>query len=86
MTTVRSRHGYCGTLALVLTSALSFCNPPVMPGAQATVFAAVEARGSFCHTVSGEYNVWLNAKAPLMAGFCAERAARGLDCCGAPTK
>ena len=58
----------------------------MMPGAQATVFAAVEARGTFCHTSSGEYNVWLNAAAPRMAGFCAERAARGLDCCGAPKK
>jgi len=56
----------------------------MMPGAQAAVFAAVDARGSFCHTTSGEYNVWLNTKAPLMAGFCAERAERGLDCCGAP--
>lgn len=56
----------------------------MMPGAQETVLAAFKKRGNFCHTVSGEYNVWFNANAPLMKRFCAERAEHGLDCCGAP--
>ena len=56
----------------------------MMPGAQAAVFGAFASRKHFCHTVSGEYNVWFNAAAPRMQAFCAERAERGLDCCGAP--
>ncbi len=58
----------------------------MMPGAQAAVFAAIGARKTFCHTTSGEYHVWANAAAPRMRGYCAARAARGLDCCGNAAK
>ncbi len=53
-------------------------------GAWPATFNALAAAGTFCHTSSGEYNVWLNNATALMRGYCATRAARGQDCCGAP--
>ena len=51
-------------------------------GAQAAAFDAMAAHKTFCHTTSGEYNVWLNFAAPRMQAYCAARKERGLDCCG----
>jgi FkbM family methyltransferase len=51
-------------------------------GAMQAVFDAFSAIGTFCHLTSGEYDVWLNNETPMMMRYCAERIARGTDCCG----
>jgi hypothetical protein len=56
-------------------------------GATAAVFNAIAAHSaSFCHTTSGEYNVWISNTTERMRGYCTLRAARGLDCCGKPAR
>jgi hypothetical protein len=53
------------------------------PGAQATVFAAIDNLSQFCHLTSGEYHVWINSAASHLQGYCALKLEQGLDCCGA---